>query len=274
MQFNFQLYQETWYELTQKDNFTEAVIQSIPLQVFETIASSNTQLWELIDGGNLTPTSVIALEQTAGKGQWGRVWQSSLGGLYLSVGISPQISLSNNAHLVMSTAWGIATILRNYSLPVLLKWPNDLILDGYKLGGIKIETRTRQQQITHAVIGVGINWLNTVPPMAINLQSYYQKFPTNRHIFSLEALSAIAIYGILYGYEYYRTVGIECLVNSYLEILLTLGQKIAFNGCSGEVIGVSDRGELTVKLKSQGATTTINLSPGQINLGYGVISNK
>ncbi len=268
MKFDVQIYQETWQHIARQGFPIESTIQSIPLEVFATITSTNTKLWELIDRGNSTPLAAIALKQTAGKGQWGRVWQSSLGGLYLSVGISPQISLSNNAHLIMSTAWGIATILRNYSLPVSLKWPNDLILDGCKLGGIKIETRTQQQQITHAVIGIGINWTNAVPPMAINLQSYYQKSQASDRISSLEALSAIAIYGILSGYKYYQQVGIERLVNSYLKILLTLGQTITFNGCLGEVVGVSDRGELKVKLTSEGATTIINLSPGQISLGY------
>jgi BirA family transcriptional regulator, biotin operon repressor / biotin---[acetyl-CoA-carboxylase] ligase len=259
MKFNFQLYRETWHELTQGDD-------SIPLQVFETIASTNIKLWELIDRDRVTPQAAIALQQTAGRGQWGRVWQSSLGGLYLSVGISPQISLADNAHLVMSTAWGIAKILRNYGVPISLKWPNDLILEGRKLGGIKIETRTRQQQITQAVIGVGINWINDVPPMAINLKSYSQQVP------SLEALSAIAIYGILSGYEYYRQAGIKNLVENYLEILLTLGETIIYNGSPGRVIGVSDRGELRVKLISEVATSTINLSPGQISLGYNITS--
>ena len=264
MKFNFQIYQETWQKLTKSDR----AMESIPLQVFETIPSTNTQLWELIDRGEINPLAAIALEQTAGKGQWGRVWQSSLGGLYLSVGISPNLALTNNAHLVMSTAWGIATILRNYSLPVSLKWLNDLILDGRKLGGIKIETRTRQQQITDAVIGVGINWTNPVPPVGINLQSYYQKSTAIARISSLEALTAIAIYGILFGYQYYLKVGINNFLNSYLEILTTLGKKIAFNGCPGEVIGVTNKGELKVKLKSPGATTEVCFSPGQISLGY------
>ncbi len=264
MKFNFEIYQEIWHKLTECDR----TLEPIPLHIFETIPSTNTQLWKLIDRGETNPLAAIALEQTAGKGQWGREWQSSIGGLYLSVGISPNLAMQNNAHLVMSTAWGIATILRNYSVPVSLKWLNDLILDGRKLGGIKIETRTRQQQITDAVIGVGINWTNFVPPVGINLQSYYQKMATSDRISSLEELTAIAIYGILFGYQYYLEFGINNLLNSYLEILATLGKKITFNGCPGQVIGVTNQGELKVKFKSSGATTEVYLSPGQISLGY------
>lgn len=264
MQFNFQIYQDTWQKLANCDRFTRPV----PLQVFEIIPSTNIQIWELIDKGATTPLAAIALEQTAGKGQWGREWQSSWGGLYLSVGISLNLALVNNAHLVMCTAWGIATVLRTYALPVSLKWLNDLILDGRKLGGIKIETRTRQQQITQAVIGVGVNWTNPVPNLGINLKSYYQKSTVIKTIFSLEELTAIAIYGILFGYQYYSEVGINNFIDSYQAILATLGKKITFHGCPAEVIGVTNQGELKIRLKSLGATTEICLSPGQISLGY------
>ena len=263
MEFDFQAYEETWQRLTQSDRN----IRSIPLHIFKTIPSTNMQLWKLIDRGETSPLAAIALEQTAGKGQWGREWQSSKGGLYLSVGISPNLAMQNNAHLVMSTAWGIAKTLRNHYVPVSLKWLNDLILDGHKLGGIKIETRTRQQKITDAVIGVGINWKNLVPPVGINLQSYYQK-TTIEQISSLEELTAIAVYGILFGYQYYLEFGINNLLNNYLAILTTLGKKITFNGSPGKVIGVNEHGELKVKFQASGATTEIYLSPGQISLGY------
>jgi BirA family transcriptional regulator, biotin operon repressor / biotin---[acetyl-CoA-carboxylase] ligase len=64
-------------------------------------------------------------------------------------------------------------------------------------------------------------------------------------------------------------VGIEKLLAKYLEILSSLGQQINFNGCPGEVVGVTTGGKLQVKLRSPGATTMIALSPGQISLGYG-----
>ena len=114
---------------------------------------------------------------------------------------------------------------------------------------------------------MGINWHNSVPQPGINLKSYYQE--TNiKAINSLEELTAITTYGVVLGYEYYLLVGIERLLNKYLEILNSLGQKIIFNKCPGEVIGVTTEGKLRIKLRSPGATTEITLSPGQISLGY------
>lgn len=238
----------------------------IDLHVFESIDSTNQKIWSLIDSKKPLPIAVIALKQTAGKGQWGRTWQSSLGGLYLSVAIAADLALNNNFHLIMASAWGIASMLRNYDIPVSLKWPNDLILQNRKLGGIKIETRTSQEKIKYAVIGVGINWTNPVPELGINLQSYFQKH--NPSITSLEQLTAITISGILSGYQQYLEIGSHQILANYKKILTSIGQEVTVNNCPGIVTGVTDKGKLKVRLKSLGASTEICLSPGQISLGY------
>lgn len=269
MIFDFNLYQKKWQKINRKRILASQFdcAEPILLSIFNTIPSTNTKLWELIDRGIELPTGAIALQQTAGKGQWGHSWVSAVGGLYLSVALDLDLAIANYPHLVMATAWGIATVLRSYDLPVTIKWSNDLILDHCKLGGIKIETRNNKNKLTKAVVGVGINWHNTVPEPGINLESYYQQQGT-RLIDSLEELTAITTYGILLGYQYYLTVGIEELLNKYLEILDSLGQQVNINGCFGEVIGVTTAGKLRVKLRSPGATTEIVLSPGQISLGY------
>ncbi len=269
MIFNLELYQATWEKTNQNKiiNYQINLVNPVYLYLFDRLASTNTKLWELIDYSAECPLGAIALEQTAGKGQWGHTWVSATGGLYLSVGLDLDLEINNYPHLVMATAWGIATVLRYYDLPVTIKWSNDLILDQRKLGGIKIETRNKNNKLTKAVVGVGINWHNSVPEPGINLKSYYQN-QKNNSISSLEELTAIASYGILLGYEYYLAVGIEKLLAKYLKICHSLGKQIDLNGCPGEVVGVTKEGKLMVKLRSPGATTEITLSPGQISLGY------
>jgi len=135
----------------------------LSVQVFETLPSTNQTLWQLIDQGAPGGTVVVARQQTAGRGQWGREWQSSLGGLYLSIALNVNLAAEDAAQLTMGSAWGIATALRGLGIPVEIKWPNDLILMGKKLGGILTETRVQQGKIVKAVVGVGINWDNLVP---------------------------------------------------------------------------------------------------------------
>jgi len=269
VKFDLEQYQEFWRGIDQKKaiSLPTNLAIPIPLLVFESLPSTNTQLWNSIDEGIECPTGAIALQQTAGKGQWGNTWVSRAGGLYLSVGLNLDLAVDRYPHLVMATAWGIATVLRQQNLSVTIKWFNDLILNRHKLGGIKIETRNKQNRLTKAVVGVGINWRNDVPQLGINLKSYYQS-KNLTGINSLEELTAIAAYGILFGYEYYLAVGIEKLLDRYLEILSSLGQQVSFNGGTGEVIGVTTAGKLRIKLRSPGATTEIAIAPGQISLGY------
>lgn len=163
----------------------------------------------------------------------------------------------------MATVYGVASALRRYDVLVLLKWSNDLILRGRKLGGIKIETRVSRQRITLAVVGVGINWKNPVPEVGINLLADRER------ISLLEQLVAIATYGILSGYRDYLEDGIETLVANYSDLLINLGQQITVEGDKGKVTGVTPEGKLIVRLKRSPLTTTeIYLTPGQISLGY------
>jgi BirA family biotin operon repressor/biotin-[acetyl-CoA-carboxylase] ligase len=231
----------------------------LPVHIFELIPSTNDQMWEILAEGSITPVGAIALEQSAGRGQWSRNWESPPGGLYLSLGLSLNLPLENNFHLTLLSALGIVKKLRQEKIPVVIKWPNDLILSSKKLGGIKTEIKTQNNQIHQAVIGVGINWQNPIPNTGINLSNFH---------LSLEKLAALTINGIISEYQNYSEQGIEQALNSYLKLLINLGQTITFEGNKGEIIGVNANGDLRIKLSSPGATTEINLPLGTISLGY------
>ncbi len=234
------------------------------LYLFDEVGSTNQVVWDLWETPQQTPIIAIAAQQTAGRGQWGRHWVSLPGGLYLSVGLKLDMIAQNAPHLTLLSAWGIAQSLRRYGLPVKLKWPNDLILEGRKVGGIKIETRIKQQMITHCVIGVGINWCNQVPDPGITIQSY----PNSHNIDSLETLAALTIDGILQGYQKYLRDGIDHLLRNYVEILDSVGRKVIIEGITGTIIGVSTQGELKISLQAPGSKTTLKLPPGTLSLGY------
>lgn len=243
--------------------------QAVSLHIFDTLASTNQTLWELLDQGAASPTVAIAAQQTAGRGQWGRQWQSTLGGLYLSLALAPNLPASDSAQLTLCSAWGIATALRSYSIPIFLKWPNDLLLLGRKVGGILTETRVHQGQITTAVIGVGINWSNCVPEPGITLRSFCEKQLSSAvAVNSLEMLAAIVIQGINLGYQHWSEQGIESLLPSYLELLDSQGRQIIFEGNPATIAGVTPSGELRICLNSAEIPKEICLKPGTISLGY------
>lgn len=246
--------------------------RQVSLFVYETVPSTNAILWELLAQGKSPPLVAIAAQQTAGRGQWGRTWESPRGGLYLSAAVAPGIPAADAPHLTLCSAWGIASALRRRHIPVLLKWPNDLILQGRKLGGIKCETRSQQGRISHAVIGAGLNWHNPVPALGIDLNTFFQRQGV-ASLASLEELAAVTLDGLLAGYQRYRSEGMEALLPSYLELLASLGRSVTVDGKPGTVTGVTCRGELKVRLHSPGAAAEVCLPPGRISLGYGNVKS-
>lgn len=268
-----------------------------PIHLFERLQSTNQTLWQLIAQGAGPGTVAIAAEQETGRGQWGRTWISQPGGLYLSLVLVPDLLAENGAQLTMAVAWGIAAAFRSWQIPVQLKWPNDLVLSGSKLGGILTETRVRQRQIVTAVVGVGINWANPVPAPGISLKTFLVDRPADSledrtaivpEIDSLEMVAALTLEGLLSGYRRWQREGIESLLPDYQALLGSIGQSVQLDNCSGIAVGVSATGELLVRLtatsltlalkhrgriplQADGQTMTapeISLKPGTIRLGY------
>ena len=204
--------------------------QNITLHIYETLPSTNQTLWELINNDAKPGSVVIAAQQTAGRGQRGHQWYSAVGGLYLSYALAPDIPVSQSFQLTLRTAWGIATTLNTLGIPVQLKWLNDLVINRRKLGGILTETKVNQGIITKAVVGVGINWTNSVPETGINLSAFIDTIP------SLEMLAAITIQGIERGIN----EPVANLVPAYEQLLINIGQKVTVGDRTGVIIGITD----------------------------------
>lgn len=247
--------------------------QDIPfsLHIFSTLSSTNQTLWQLIDQGEKPGCVVIATQQTAGRGQWGRQWQSLAGGLYLSMVIDSQLKAINSYQLTLASAWGITAQLRKSGIPVGIKWPNDLVLDGRKLGGILTETKVNQGQITQAVIGVGINWENQVPETGINLQ-LWQNSRNYQMIHHLEVLTSQVLIGIKSGIECLQVEGINTLLSRYLNVLVNIGDQVYVNNILGKIVGVTQEGNLRLQVITDDPkailTPEISIQPGTISLGY------
>ncbi|MDZ7961813.1 MAG: biotin--[acetyl-CoA-carboxylase] ligase [Aulosira sp. DedQUE10] len=241
------------------------------LHIFDSVASTNQTLWSLLAQGGQPGCVVIATQQTAGRGQWGRQWSSPTGGLYLSVGIQPKLDAADSYQLTFASAWGIAAQLQNCGVRVGIKWPNDLVLNDRKLGGILTETKVKQGKITQAVIGVGINWANPVPETGINLELWQASQPS-RPISCLEMLTSQVLLGIESGLECLFEEGVNILLSNYLDLLINMGDRIYINDLAGTVIGVTPQGNLRINpetYKTKEVTTSeIYIQPGTISLGY------
>jgi BirA family transcriptional regulator, biotin operon repressor / biotin---[acetyl-CoA-carboxylase] ligase len=238
------------------------------VHIFDTLPSTNEKLSQLISAENVSPgTIVIAKTQTAGRGQQGKKWDSAAGGLYLSLAISPELLATEVHQLTIGIAWGIADQLRQQGLPVLIKWPNDLILANRKLGGILTQTHISQGKIRHAIVGVGINHSNPVAGLAINLAPSNDYQPNYRN-FSIEMLTSCTIRGIINGYKRCTPTTIDSLLSDYLELLNARGRSVIVNGKLGTVLGISPQGELRICFTTPTEVIETYFTPGTFTLGY------
>jgi BirA family biotin operon repressor/biotin-[acetyl-CoA-carboxylase] ligase len=128
-------------------------------EAFAEIDSTNSYLMQCESPAIGGVRVAVTDNQTAGRGRHGRSWQSPPGtGLCLSMAYTFADQPHDLAALTLAIGLGIAETLDDLGVAgVQLKWPNDLIADDGKLGGILTEARAPEKGAITVVTGVGIN---------------------------------------------------------------------------------------------------------------------
>ncbi|MBS27562.1 MAG: biotin--[acetyl-CoA-carboxylase] ligase [Alphaproteobacteria bacterium] len=108
-------------------------------------------------------TVVWALEQTAGRGRHGRTWDSPVGNLYVSILLRPNSNVSAAPQIGFAVGAAMADAIHNTAgANVILKWPNDLLLDDRKVSGILLESADAGDGVVDWVVaGIGVNLAST-----------------------------------------------------------------------------------------------------------------
>jgi BirA family biotin operon repressor/biotin-[acetyl-CoA-carboxylase] ligase len=139
------------------DAIARQSVAQVNVEVVAHTGSTNADLLARV--ASLTrSTLLIAESQSAGRGRAGRSWLSAAGAsLTFSLAWKCQSSLQAQAGLPLAVGVALAEALAALDVSVQLKWPNDLLKDGAKLGGVLIETQSTPDGTLWAVIGIGIN---------------------------------------------------------------------------------------------------------------------
>lgn len=130
-----------------------------PLEWHAEVGSTNDLVAAAARGGAAEGLVIGADHQLAGRGRRGRVWQERPGeALMFSVLLRPPLPPHGAALLPIVVAVGVAEgITRATDVPVVIAWPNDLLADGRKVGGILCELSARAGRVDWAVAGIGLN---------------------------------------------------------------------------------------------------------------------
>lgn len=110
-----------------------------PLIHEATLGSTNDRARLLADDGASHGTLVIADRQTAGRGRQGNVWDSPEGGIWTTTILRPDIDAAHIGRLTFAGGVAVAETVRSIGANATLKWPNDVLLAGAKLGGVLTE---------------------------------------------------------------------------------------------------------------------------------------
>lgn len=191
-------------------------------------------------------TVVTAQRQTAGRGRYDRKWISQPGGLYFSVLLKPQKTdfLPNLTQLMALCVCRAAEVL---GVKAVVKWPNDVLVDGKKLCGILSEAVLQNGRVTGVALGVGVNVaqedLKQSGLAAVSLRELGA--PTDRNAFLQQILE-------LFWRDYPALAerGFEAIREPYKQRFVYIGKQISVkNGDQtlfGTVRDVSPRGTLVL----------------------------
>jgi len=121
--------------------------------------STNRVAMELGHAGEAEGAVVLAEEQTKGRGRMGRSWQSErAAGIYVTLLLRPKLAPVQAPLLTMMAGLSAhAAVEAVTGLAVDLKWPNDLMIHGKKLGGILTEMHAEPAQVRFVIVGIGLN---------------------------------------------------------------------------------------------------------------------
>ncbi|MFH1767534.1 MAG: biotin--[acetyl-CoA-carboxylase] ligase [Candidatus Omnitrophota bacterium] len=210
--------------------------------------STNDYARKLAEKGEREITVVLAREQTEGRGRLRRKWMSYKDkGLYASFLFRPDKELEKVHLLGMLVALSAVKGLTKITA-IKIKWPNDLMIDEKKIGGVLLEAKSSGAKPDFVIVGLGININNRrsqIPQSATSL------FLETKRIFSLEKIFEFILKEVILFYSEFRQGNFIKLKEEIEKHLIVLNKKITANRngskIKGSVIGISQYGELLIK---------------------------
>ena len=220
---------------------------------FESIDSTNNEVKRQAENGCDEDLLVIAETQTAGKGRRERHWESPAGsGIWMSFPVKPDLPPYKASMITLVAALAVAKAIADETgLKALIKWPNDIVINGKKTTGILTEMSAEMTSIHYVVIGIGIN---------VNTETFPDELKNTATSLSLETGSKIRRGGIIasfgkYFEKYYddfcKTQDLSLIREEYEKLLVNIDKEVYIiegeNNKKRVAKGITDTGELIVE---------------------------
>lgn len=223
---------------------------------FKTVSSTQDAARKLIEKG-VKEGVVVAETQTSGRGRISRKWQSPKGGLWLSIILKPEVAPIYCLRLVLISALAVVNTIRKLSgLNTLIKWPNDVLIDGKKVCGILIESETVNDSVKYVIVGIGINvnvkLKNLQPEVRVEATSLSEKL--SREILVEEILKHLLMEFKTFYKQFLK--GEIGWIDEYRKASCILGKNVCVSSedgstICGNAVNIDEYGRLMLKLDDE-----------------------
>ena len=196
---------------------------------------------------------VIAEEQTAGRGRFGRQWVSErAAGIYFTLVLRPALSPAAAPILTLLAGVALAETIREIcQLPTDLRWPNDVLIQGKKCAGILVEMTAEPERIERVLLGIGVNVNQRQMPANLAAEATSLSLEAGRSFSRLAILAAV----LKRLEQYYLRLleqGPAVIVQQFSEISsYARGKRVKITDgtrvLTGETVGLSPEGILLLR---------------------------
>ncbi|SDB37557.1 BirA family transcriptional regulator, biotin operon repressor / biotin-[acetyl-CoA-carboxylase] ligase [Pseudobutyrivibrio sp. YE44] len=238
------------------------MLNNIRYEYYESVDSTNDRIKSRAHENENQGLVISAGQQTAGKGRIGRKWESpSHDSISTSILLKPEeITLEAIPTITVVAAMAVRDALyRIYGLNGLIKWPNDIVLDGKKICGILTEMEMKDGKVWFVIVGIGVN---------VHNKSFPEEIAFKATSVDLELAKAGGTHGhrqeltkeIWNSFAKYYNIFIETqdmsgLKEEYEKYLANRGNRVRIedreNSYEATALGINERGELIVEVEGE-----------------------
>ena len=220
---------------------------------FESLGSTMDTALQFGIKGEAEGTIVLAEAQTKGRGRLGRQWVSpKYKGIYASIILRPKISPQAAPILTLLSAVSICEAIKEVTqIEAQIKWPNDILINNKKLGGILTELNAEMDEVRFVVIGIGLNVNNDKKNLVSGATSLKEQKKENVNRINLlqELLRKIEA-----NYLLFQTRGAGLIIEKWRDYNITLGKRVKVYAhkehYEGEAIDIDTDGGLLLRSDS------------------------
>lgn len=246
----------------------ERLSKKLKVKSYKCVTSTNDIAKSFVNKGCDEGLTIVALEQTSGRGRFGRTFLSKKGGAYFSIVLKPQQLSQDTLFITVAAAVAAANAIEKISnKQCKIKWVNDIYINEKKVCGILAESVFNQENEVYVILGVGINLFkikkgfpSNLPLAACVFEQKQKKLFKNR--IKEDVISAFATN----FFENYYNLSKKEYINEYIERSFLTGKTIKYEENKkiyfAKVIGINTDAQLVVESNEKQKT----LSFGEIQI--------